>query len=140
MPRTCLACKHPIRTQIDRALANGTPLRDIAGQFGISRSALDRHEPHIALAITKAEERREVKAGDSVLDGITALQEKALDLLGKMETAGDFRGAIVAAKEARECLLAANELVARAGGSSEIVVTVRHIGAQGGGQVEQQLV
>lgn len=105
-------------------------MRDIAGQFGISRSALDRHKPHIVLAITKAEERREVKAGDSVLDGITALQEKALDLLGKMETAGDFRGAIVAAKEARECLLAANELVARAGGSAEIVVTVRHIGAQ----------
>lgn len=105
-------------------------MRDIAGQFGISRSALDRHKPHIALAITKAEERREVKAGASVLDGITALQEKALDLLGKMETAGDFRGAIVAAKEVRECLLAANELAARAGGSSELVVTVRHIGAK----------
>lgn len=136
MPRTCLACASPNRAFIDKALAVGAPLRDIAGQWGISRSALDRHKPHIALAITKAEERREVKAGDSVLDGITALQEKALDLLGKMETAGDFRGAIVAAKEARECLLAANELVARAGGSSEIVVTVRHIvGAQGGGQV-----
>jgi len=57
------------------------------------------------------------------------LQRKALELLGKMESEGDYRGAIGASREARECLVSANELTAKAAdGSGGIVVTVQHMG------------
>jgi hypothetical protein len=66
----------------------------------------------------KAQERREEKLGDTVYDEIWRLQSKALELLSKMESEGDYRGAIVAAREARECLLCANELMEKAKGGS----------------------
>jgi len=52
-----------------------------------------------------------------------------------MESDGDYRGAVLAAREAQECLLSANELLARAealkaaGNSGEMVVKIVHIGA-----------
>lgn len=47
-----------------------------------------------------------------------------------MESQGDYRGAIVAAREARECLLSANDLLTRANeaGQERIVVTVEYVG------------
>ncbi|HKE35576.1 MAG TPA: hypothetical protein VKB66_10245 [Candidatus Acidoferrum sp.] len=80
----------------------------------------------------RREERREEKLGDGIFDGIKQLQDKALDLLGKMEADGDYRGAVLAAREARECLLSANELLARAealksGGPGEMIVKVVHV-------------
>lgn len=44
----CTACLHPEKNTIDTALRKGTPsLRELAGRFGISKSALDRHRKHI---------------------------------------------------------------------------------------------
>jgi hypothetical protein len=45
--RTCTVCRDPKRAEIDAALATGTPLRDIAGRFSVSTSALDRHRGHL---------------------------------------------------------------------------------------------
>ena len=59
-----------------------------------------------------------------------------MDLLGKMEADGDYRGAVLASREARECLLSANELLARAealkaaGSSGEMLVKIVHISAE----------
>lgn len=108
MPRTCLVCANPERQAIDNALAIGAPLREIARRYGISSSSLDRHKSHIAQAIVRVQEKRDEKLGDSVFDGIKGLQGKALELLGKMEEQGDLRGAVLAAREARECLLSAS--------------------------------
>jgi len=110
-------------------------LREIAGKHRISSSSLDRHKSHVAQAIVKVQEKREEKLGDSVFDGIKRLQDKALELLGKMESEGDYRGAVLASREARECLLSANELLARAealksAGTGEMLVKVVHIGAK----------
>lgn len=48
------------------------------------------------------------------MDGIKRLQDRVLGLLDKMESEGDRRGAVPASREAQECLLSANELLARA--------------------------
>jgi hypothetical protein len=133
MPRTCLACASPERANINKALAIGTPLRDIAGQYGISRSALDRHKSHVRQAIIKVQQKREEKIGFSVFDGIKALQGKALELLGKMESDGDYRGAVLAARGGRESLLAANELLTRAEalkGEGQLAFRVEFIGGK----------
>lgn len=134
MPRTCLACASPERREIDKALAIGEPLRNIGKRVSISPAALLRHKnEHAALTITKFQEKREERIGESVFDGIRQLQDKALELLGKMESDGDYRGAVLAAREARECLLSANELLARAdalkaGSGGEMLVKIVHIG------------
>lgn len=132
MPRTCLACASPQRKEIDKAIVAGEPLRDIARRVSISKDGLARHKDHVATAVVKAEERREEKLGDSIFDQIKGLQAKALELLSKMESDGDYRGAIVAAREARESLLSANELLAKAqgGGPSKVLVEIVHVGAR----------
>ena len=132
MPRTCLACASPERQAIDRAIVTGEPLRSIAKRVSISPAGLLRHKTHVSRAIVKMQERREEKLGDSIFDGIKQLHAKALELLGQMESDGDYRGAVLAAREARECMLSANELLARAealksAGPSEMVVKVVHV-------------
>lgn len=44
MPRRCTICDHPTREAIDQALVAGQPLRDIAGHYRLSKSALARHK------------------------------------------------------------------------------------------------
>jgi hypothetical protein len=44
MPRMCSVCTHPARIAIDDRLEAGQSLRDVAGQYLLSKSALDRHK------------------------------------------------------------------------------------------------
>ena len=43
MSKTCAACRHPRRAQLDEALRSGIPYRELTERFGISKSALSRH-------------------------------------------------------------------------------------------------
>jgi hypothetical protein len=86
------------------ATGSGT-LRDIAGRFGLSRSALFRHsEEHIpasmAAAVTAATEAH----GASLLDQVNALERRAFALLDEAEAAGDRRAANASIREVRGCL------------------------------------
>jgi hypothetical protein len=44
MPRLCTICTHPARAAIDDGLEAGQSLRDVAGQYLLSKSSLDRHK------------------------------------------------------------------------------------------------
>ena len=46
MPRLCTICTHPARQVIDDRLVAGWSLRQISGQYGLSKSAVDRHRGH----------------------------------------------------------------------------------------------
>jgi hypothetical protein len=89
-------------------------LRHIAAHVSISPSALARHKVHAAQAIVKASERREDRLGDKLLDEMRRMNRKAWDLLGKAESEGDYRGAIVGLREARECIEAQDKMLSRA--------------------------
>ena len=129
MPRTCLACSHAEREVIDKALATGEPLRNIAKRVSISYPALFRHKSHVAGTIAKAQERREEKLGDSIYEEMRRVLAKLWELSGKAESEGDHRGAIVGLREVRECLQSLNSLITKAeGGSGEIKVIVTHNG------------
>ncbi len=55
MSHRCTACAHEARDAIDEALARGSSLRALAGRFGVSASALQRHNArHIRPAIVAA--------------------------------------------------------------------------------------
>jgi len=111
MPRTCLACSSPEREAIDKALVTGEPLRNIAKRVSLSPAALLRHKNHVAQTLVKANEMREERLGDNLLDEMGRVQRKAWELLSKTESEGDHRSSIVALREVRECLSALGELL-----------------------------
>src|SRR5215472_15250580 len=113
MPRTCRACTSPERAAIDRALATGKPLRNIAKRVSISPAGLLRHKSHVSEAIVRAGERREEHLGDNLLDEMRRVQRKAWQLLDRAESEGDHRGAIIALREVRECLESLGAMLAR---------------------------
>jgi len=129
MPRSCTVCTHKFRRKIDLALASGTSYRDIAGRFRVSRSALSRHREHVGSAIQRASEKHEERLGDNLLGEMRRVQRKAWELLARTESEGDHRASIVALREVRECIESLGEMLARAGGSEEIVIKVVHVGS-----------
>ena len=125
--KRCTVCAHPRRKKIDSALASGTSLRDVSGQFGVSKSALDRHRGHVGGAIQKAAQRRGESIGDSVYQEMRELVTEARGLLAKMKSERDWRGGIAAVKTAAEILDRLDSMLARAatgadGGVVQIVV------------------
>ena len=105
MPRHCTVCDHPDREAIDVALVAGGSLRDIAGQFRISKSALARHKgSHIPAALAKAQEAQEVAEADNLLAQVRQLQTRTLSILDRAERASELRTALAAIGEARRNL------------------------------------
>ena len=105
MPRTCTACSHPQRPEIDRALVDGGTYRTIADRFGLSETALKRHKSdHLPGHVAKAQEAKQVADADDLLKQLKALRNKAISILQQAEQAGDFRTALMGIREARGCI------------------------------------
>ncbi len=64
MGRPCSICTHPARSEIDRALVDGSAsMREIARRYRVGADSLRRHRKHIAATIAEAEQaRREAAA------------------------------------------------------------------------------
>ena len=113
MPRTCTICSHPDRKAIDAALVGREAYRHIAGRFGTSTGALQRHKSeHLPASLVRAREAEEVTQADNLLDQVRSLQKKTLGILDRAEAAGDLRTALAGVREARGCL----ELLAKLSG------------------------
>ncbi len=105
MPRTCTVCRHPKRTEIDVALVEHRPFRDIARQFGPSKDALVRHhDNHLPAALVKAQDAAEVAHADTILAQVQDLRDRAMTILDTVEKDKDWRIALGAIREARGCL------------------------------------
>ena len=113
MSKTCSICSHSEREAIDQQLVGGMSLRKLAEQTGTSSTALHRHKTdHLPAALVKGKDAEEVAHGDSLLDQLQSLQSKALGILTKAESTGDFRSALGAIREVRSTL----ELIAKVTG------------------------
>jgi hypothetical protein len=98
----CSACAHEKRAEIDRALLGGASLRDVAGQFGLSKSAVARHkDEHIPETLAKSKQAQEAARADDLLAQVKALQAKTVQTLLKAEKDGDGRLVLAAVREAR---------------------------------------
>lgn len=129
MPRTCLACSSPKRVEIDKAIAIGEPLRNIAERVSISLAALFRHKTHVGQAIVKASEKREVSIGESVMSRLEKLYRRGEKVLKDAETSGDGRLALAGIREVRETLGGIFALVSKAGVQGEaMTITVKYLG------------
>ncbi len=121
MPRVCTVCTHKKRSEIDQALVARRPFRDIAGQYGVSKSALVRHhDDHLPAALVKAQAATEAAQADALLAQVVDLRDKALGVLDTAQGSEDLRAAIGAIREARGCV----ELLAKLAGQLKDAPTV----------------
>ncbi len=98
MPRSCSICLHPEREEINAALLQGEPLRDIARRYATSKDALARHREHLPVHLAKASEAAEVIQANTLLDRLLSLNAETMAIL----------------KEARSGRIKDNELALRA--------------------------
>ncbi len=121
MPRVCTICTNKSRPEIDQALVARRPFRDIAGQHGVSKSALVRHhDDHLPTALVKAQAATEAAQADALLAQVVDLRDKALDVLDTAQGSDDLRVALGAIREARGCV----ELLAKLAGQLKDAPTV----------------
>ena len=81
MPR-CTACAHPDRQAIDQALVAGASYRDVAGQFLLSKSAVERHKTeHLPAVMVKSEEARAIAHADHLLEEANRLYAVATTVM-----------------------------------------------------------
>src|SRR5215211_7308042 len=92
MPRVCTICSHEKRYEIDSILVDRSkPYRDMAGQFGVSKTAIGRHvsEGHISELIALAADAERSAKADTLLDRVEAF----LDRMEETENYGAILGA-----------------------------------------------
>lgn len=90
MPRTCTVCTHAQLHAINKALVAGTPLRDIAGQYGLSKSAVERHQAeHLPKLLTQAQEAAGVAHALDVVQQLRFINGAALTVLKDARASGD---------------------------------------------------
>ena len=84
MPRKCSICTHPKRRYIERSMLKKS-LRDIAVQYGVSKSALQNHKKHIQKALAKVEQAN----GQSFQDRFDALYQQLEKLEAEAQKISD---------------------------------------------------
>ena len=121
MPQTCSVCRHPDRQAIDVALVSGRPLRDVAGQHGLSKSAVERHgNDHLPATMVKAAEAKHVLDADELLQQAQGLYARAVALLQRADAEHDIKTALAGIGQARSCL----ELLMEAAGRIDRTPTI----------------
>ncbi len=103
MARTCIACQHPQRAEIDAALlAHRESYLAIAGHFGLAKSSLQRHEAHhLGETLRSSREARTLMDAASLVAEMNRLHRHAWHVLRRAEDSGDDRLALAAIREAR---------------------------------------
>ena len=104
MPRKCTICNHIEVESINEAIINGEPLRNIAEHFDVATTSLHRHKEHLPAGMVQAKQAEEVTQADNLLAQVQDLQQRAVSLLDKAESAGDLKTALQGVREARGCL------------------------------------
>jgi hypothetical protein len=113
MPRVCTVCRHSQREEIDHQLLGASPLRTIADQWSVSKTALIRHKAeHLASTLVKSKQAEQVAHADALVDQLKRLTADARRIQEKAERAEDYRAALAAVRE----LIRIIDLVARLSG------------------------
>jgi hypothetical protein len=132
MPRTCTACSHPQRDDIDRLLLQGVPLRNIAKRFALSAAGLFRHNQHLSTTLASSHKEAELLRADGLLEHLNHLTAEAARLKQKAEKAKDYRTALAGVREMARLL----ELKVRVAVEQLTDVEILQILARGPGMTE----
>jgi transposase-like protein len=90
MPRRCTVCDHTARADVDRALVRGAALRDVAGQYGLSKSAVERHQKeHLPRVLTDAAAEEERTTAAALLADLRRYVARAEGILERADGKDD---------------------------------------------------
>ena len=105
MALQCSVCQHVSRDAIESSLIHGEPMRDVAGRYSISKSALHRHKnSHLPKTLARAQEAEEIVRAATLLEEMEVLMEHGREILTEARAAGEHRTALSAMREIRGCL------------------------------------
>ena len=96
MAPCCTVCDHPSRTEIEREIIAGEPIRHLATRHGLHEAAVRRHRAtHLRKALARAREKHEIGEvdGDRIIGWSHELQGKTLVLLERAEKLDDLAAA-----------------------------------------------
>jgi hypothetical protein len=125
--KSCGICSHPERAAIDAAMVDGASLRAISGQFGTSKSALDRHRKCIPAALTKAKQASEVADAETLLSRVEGLMSRFEGIYNLAIASGKLSDSTGALREVRYCI----ELLAKLTGELQPAgVNIRNVNIQ----------
>jgi hypothetical protein len=114
MPRTCTICSHNSRRKIDAAIVFGKSNRAISRHPGgrpTAQTAVQRHKKHVAAALERANEKRELSIGETILDRLETLYQRCLALLNSGEKGKNHSASASYVRELRSILLALHEVL-----------------------------
>src|SRR5258707_529475 len=124
MTRTCTICTHAQRAEIEAALVAGTPYRDIARRYGMSKDAVMRHaSDHVAKQIAQAQEAREEAQALDVVRQLRAINAAAIAILAAARRTGEPE---IALKEPGALVLIVAPVERQSGETFRKVVGVFH--------------
>ena len=105
LPRTCSVCSSNDRDAIELALIAGTSYRDIAGQFHLSRNAVQRHAAaHLRAAVPEARAAQETERADGLRGRLEDLYQRAERILAETERLGRHNVSLSSIRELRSIL------------------------------------
>ena len=103
MPRRCTICSHKNIEEINKELVNGKPFRDIAGQFNISKSALERHKAkHLPGDLIKSKRIEEVVQADNIVERLINLTNETMQIYNEVKKIKDYDLALKAIARAEK--------------------------------------
>jgi hypothetical protein len=124
---TCKICSHPDRAGINKAILEQRSLRDIAGQYGVNRSSVDRHKRHIPKALAKAKNAETVAESTSLLTRLKRLVEQCESAYEEARADSNWTGAAAFAREIRGCLELLGKLNGELQSGGRLTVTLATI-------------
>jgi len=129
MPPTCKICRHEKRQEIDQALLEGTPFRNIAARFGTSTSALVRHKKtDIPGTLVKAKQAEEIQDADSLFGRLRSLSNEARGILKEARASKDHAIALNAIGRAEKLLELEARLLSNLNESARVAAVI-NVGA-----------
>ncbi len=95
MSRRCTVCQHYQRTEIEREIVSGIPLKRLAKLFRLSRFSLMRHrDHHLPEVIVQARHAEQITHADDLAERLEALLDDAERIRTQAEKAHDYRAAL----------------------------------------------
>src|SRR4051794_20971969 len=100
MARTCTACAHVERSDLDLAIVSGQSHRAVAAAFRVSHDAVRRHASnHLESRLIDAASRRRMMHDDDLLGRMLLLVQEAEEALNQAKSAGDQKTLLGALRE-----------------------------------------
>lgn len=89
MSLPCTLCINPKAKQINRDLVEYVSQRGVAGRYGVSKSAVDRHSKNCLPRLVKQMQSREARRAQSLTDQLEELAATTEEILQNAKESGD---------------------------------------------------